>query len=434
MGAGERSIDCVADTSINSHFCIDRPLSEVAWNPIIRVPQEILTPLVQVRDVFEEIDVLADSIARRRLLHPLNVGYLDREHCENYLRRFNHFWHTGYQLSDIVSVQGVEGTFYCPIIAGGRRNAAITYLKTQGCTLHQQQFGKIGCYHLHVPDQMVQVTLEPNISFDEAFEIQMSENSHMRVSSQREANIIEAYFRSRREENPNFKPSDVARELGRSIGFVTRALRYVEAPIQIQRAVEEGTLPYSVACEVARLKEVATTEEQLLWASKWDRKKYRGVDAFAKAITGEILRRKNGQMTMLSVFFTEGELDDQKEVQRRNMLRRSLGDLTEVTNDLRLIGNLYEAGVCDKSTLPYSQRVAVEAHLRAIRFMKPWLSKLEDLALELAKRGENQKVQRIHESLELAQQTERILEEIESRLPVDSGHKTLPQPSQLVFA
>lgn len=430
MEVGERSTNGRVKTSVDTPFHIDRPLSELEWNRIVRVPQEILTPLAQVRDVFEEIDVLADSIGRRRLLHPLNVGYLDREHCEDYLRKFNHFWKTDYQISNITPVQGVEGTFYCPIIAGGRRNAAITYLKTTGCTPHRQQFGDGSCYHLHAPDLMVQVTLEPNISFEEAFEIQMNENTHMRVSSQREAKVIEAYFRSRREEDPNFKPSEVARALGRHVSFITRALKYVEAPIQIQRAVEEGHLPYSVACELSRLREVLSPEELLLWASKWDRNKYRTVDSFARAITEELSRRKLGQLSMESVFFEGSQVEAMKEARRRAEIREQLENITELTSRLHGRGGLHDVGVLDKRTVPYHNQAVVKAHLKAIEFAEPWLGSLRALAAEATAKGDAETAQEFQRKLEMVQETKGLLEEINEKLANKNGR----QAPQLVLA
>lgn len=415
--------ELVLDRSSDQSFFIDRPVSELQWNSFVRAPRGTLNVLTQVREDFENIDVLANSIARKGLFHPIIAAYLDEEHCLGYLEKHNRRWGTETQISDLVSVRGEEGKYYCIIAAGGRRNAAIQFLETVGCSSCNEQYGEGDCYYRHVPDGLVMVSLRPNITFDEGFEIQMHENTHMEVASQREAKVMAAYFHSRREEDPGYKPANVARELGRSESFVRRALKYVEVPKQIQDAVEAKTIPYSVACEISRLNGLVSDMDQLRWAVKWSTKKYKSVDAFAKEISREIFDMKGGQTTMIDLLFTEDQQKTMAEAQRRAVLKSTVDGLSETTEHLKKIGGLFKAEVIDKGGSPYIEKLTVDAHLKTIGLVMPWLGHLTQLAGELRSRGQEDKAEEIVNALGLAQKTESLLLALQQGQPRNNGHE-----------
>lgn len=408
----------------NSLFCIDRSLDELEWNSFVRVPVTALTTLNQVRVQFEQIDVLAESIARNRLLHPIVAAYLDEEHCQSYLREHNRNWGTSHQISDAARVRGVERDFYLIVVAGGRRKAAIEYMQIKGCLTCQEKYGPGPCYHNHVPDQLVMVNLRPNISFYEGFELQMNENTHMPVPPEREAEVLGVFFRSQRELNPSYKPIDVARGLGRSEGFVRRALKYVEVPSQIQRAVENKDLPYAVACEIARLNGYVPELEQLRWAVNWHTRKYRTVSAFATDISEELARIKGGQTTMINLFFSDDQQEVLEAAKRRAVLRTTVDGLSEITDNLRSIGGLFKYSLLKREDSPYLNRQAIEAHLKTARLIRPWLAHLLELAQNPLHKDISTKAQDIQEGLGLVEVTERLLITANNQLPEGNGYNS----------
>ncbi len=418
------------DSPVSSLFHIDRSASELEWNPFVRIPRAVLNVLTQVRREFEQIDNLALAIARENgLLHPIIAAYLDEEHCLEYLNGHNKRWGTNTQIDDLVSVTGEEGKYYCIVAAGGRRTAAIQYLETVGCIDCNEEYGPGGCYQRHIKDGLVVVNLKPNITFERGFKIQMRENTHMPVAPQREAEVMKAYFQSRKEEDPACTPKVIARELGRPEHFVRNALRYAEVPKQIQDAVDAKTLPYPAACEIARLnpfvEEGRISEfDQLNWAIKWGTEGYKTVGAFAKKISEEIFNLKGGQTNMIDLFFTDDAREAMVEAQHRAVLRSTVDDLSDVTEHLRKIGGLYKAEILKKGTSPYTEKQTVRAHRAAIRLIEPWLTHLSQLAGEMIGNGQEDKVREIAEDLVLAHRTDALLAMLEQ------GQSDISQESQ----
>jgi len=204
-----------------------------------KLPLTLINVLDQPRKTFEHIPELAQDVANKGLLNPIIVAKFSREQAKNYLGALNELWRSDHSLADLVSYEGV----YYILLAGERRFRSCLHLWRTGCADCLDKFGDENpgrCFRRHFHSEKVEVRLCNGIPPLNALFLQLSENTHMRVPQHEEAQAYYLLFSLLRQKDPKYPVARFAREVGRSPGTITDALRFCDLPISIRVLVEEG--------------------------------------------------------------------------------------------------------------------------------------------------------------------------------------------------
>jgi hypothetical protein len=318
------------------------------------IPLASINVLPQPRQTFENIDHLAQNIAKNNLLHPLIVAKFPRKGAQAYLDSINQMWERDHDLTELSpTTEEGEDTYYI-LLAGERRFRACRHLNTVGCFECQEEYGAGPCYERHFGNNGVDVRLAQDIEPIQAILIQASENIHMRVPTHQEAHFYYLLYRTLSESEPNYPVTRFAREVGRSPDTIRSAIKYCLLPKDIQKYVEDGLIPYGVAGEIARLKSELSLEDEELtsWAVSAVVNNNR-VPEFRDKVTNHINQQQSGQ-GMLAIFSVNQE-EEMKRRARKDTIAK------EITNVLwgniayfKRILKLFETGVLGSEDSPFS--------------------------------------------------------------------------------
>jgi ParB-like chromosome segregation protein Spo0J len=213
--------------------------------------------LLQTRKTFDQdaLVSLKEDIADKGLMKPLVVARFSRAACERYVARTNLLWNGSVEV-DNLSYRVEKGSrIYYVLLAGERRFRASRLLWEEGCfpcrsaTLPCER-GE--CYRRHLTDDVVEVRLRDEIDADDALFLQLSENTHVPVPPEEEAEAYALMLRALRQ-NGSYPLARFARRVGRSVSKIEHALRYHLLPATIKVAVMEKRISYGMAVELARL-------------------------------------------------------------------------------------------------------------------------------------------------------------------------------------
>lgn len=264
--------------------------------------------LPQFRHTFEDLDVLAQSIAERNLLNPITVALFDEPNCARYLAAVDRVWGGSHTLADLKPVEPTNGddtAIYPVLIAGERRYRAITLLKTVGCEQCQEEYGEGPCYDRHFDDPAVEVRLVTNCTPYDAIEIQAQENTHRRVPPHEDAVALANIYALYKDIEPGLTYTGFGRCMGRSAEVISNALRYNALPEDIQLYVSKRQLNYGIALELPRLQQAGLGSEELNW---WVMKALTSrikTDDFRATVSEFLRNRQSGQSSFLEIFSAE---------------------------------------------------------------------------------------------------------------------------------
>ena len=353
------------------------------------IPIHKLNVLPQPRQTFEEIEFLAEDIARKKFLNPPTVADFDRDSCERYISVINLLWGTQFQITELVSLEIGSEQHYYVLLAGERRFRACVHLWDVGCYTCIEKFGEQkdgSCFRRHFKGVEMEVRLCLNIPPRNALRLQFSENIHMRVPAHQEARAYTQFYRIEKEADPNLSMVDFAREVGRSPETVRGALRFCSLPQVIQDAVEDGAIVYGIALELARLQEDGVAEEILInrWFHEAVAKQY-NVPDFHVLITNHLEERHSPQMSM-SQLFGEGQEQQLHRLRIRQVVGRHLvGGVHLVLQYLGILerhileGKVKNRGVLSIEEVVYSEGSPIRVIDKLIRRLEALIPHLEGL-------------------------------------------------------
>lgn len=329
------------------------------------IPTHLINVLPQTRRTFEDVDVLAEDLARHRLLHPLIVARLSKEDTEKHLALINALWKTDFKASNLMGVTEDNQLVFYILLAGERRYRACRHLQEVGCTTCQERYGAGGCYQRHFPEQAmngeskIEVRLCRGIGPIRAIFIQLSENTHMRVPPHEEARVYYELFKLIREVEPKFPIARFASEVGRRPDYVRSAIKFCELPNSVREFVEKGSIAYGMALEIARLQDLGLSESELQWwAQRAEVGSYK-VPEFRQQVTTFISDRTSGQ-TMLGIFTEAAEMEMRRAFIRQTVAREVIVALWSYIHYLQRVNGMIADGRIAKKESPYSHRSPVK--------------------------------------------------------------------------
>lgn len=320
------------------------------------LPLNDIGVLNQPRLTFDDIPLLAQSIADHGLLHPITVAEFDHRGCQQYIETINTMWHTEHTIGELPTSVDNEGRpVWHVLLAGERRYRACQYLNEKGCVQHQEEAkGPVPCYELHFGSDTIEVRLLRGISAIEALKIQAQENTHKAVPAHEEAHFYAIFFEMMRQQDPEYSLAQCGRDMGRSPSTIRTALRYSLLPESIQEYVQKGQISYGIAVEIARLKEeLGISDDELeSWVLRTIVNQYK-VQDIRPVITKYILDISMGQ-TVFEFFDREqtraARIASFKKTAARNLVRGTWENIAY----LEQILDLYKQGKIAMEDSPYS--------------------------------------------------------------------------------
>lgn len=374
-----------------------------------RIPLQNINVLVQPRRTFQEIDILAEDIASKSLLHPLTVAQFDTKSCRKYLSLINSLWKTTYNIDELADTteNGRERVFYI-LLAGERRFRACLHLRDIGCERCLEEFGPNGCYKRHFGDESVDIRLCINIAPLEAIFIQASENIHMKVPPYEEATFYYQLFRLIKQIDPDYPLSRFARQVGRSPDTIRNAVRFCLLPAEIKGFVERDELAYGIACEIARIQKQAETEKEALkfWVFKAITGNYR-VQEFREVVTSYLRAHNSGQMSLLDIMGEKQREDMERSYFRWVVERQSIMAIWSWIFYFNRVTTLFLEGKLGRKDSPFSEGSPVRVFRRLLKEEERLLPHLRSF---LPKR--NAYYQRVEEAL---MKTKEVLSQLEKK-------------------
>ncbi len=332
------------------------------------IPIDNINVLNQPRHKFENIELLAQDIARKNILNPLTVAELDAGQAQDYLDTINEIWQAQHTLEELRPTDG-KGTYYI-LIAGERRFRACKHLDSRGCFDCQEHYGAGPCYQRHFGNRNVEVRLMRNFDALEAISTQASENTHMRVPPEEEALFYDKFYRVKRKLDPNYSVAHFARDVGRSPDTITAAVRFCRLPQEIQDFVRNETLSYGIAVELERARENLNLDEAGLdfWTVKAIISRVT-VPEFHKMVSGEIERQRNNQ-SVLGLFSQIQEEDMRKTYFKRVVAREMINGIWQFINYFQKVEGLFEEGKLGSNDSPFSLRSPLRVYKTMISLEK----------------------------------------------------------------
>jgi hypothetical protein len=343
------------------------PRSEQSESVALVDPRDI-SVLAQPRKIFENIDELADSIATIGLRHAPEVGLHDRSHAVKYLAEVNENWGSKHTLKDLKQIQVNGKPMYLILIAGERRKRAVELLLTEGCSVHQKENGLGGCYHLHRKDLVNKIKVAMYVNpdyYSKAILIQEHENIHMSIRPQDLAISIGNTFKAMKRKDTTWTIEKHAKYVGRGIGLVSSALKYCDAPKEIQDMVDSKELLYGVAVEISKLRNIGVDDLGLFALAIKAKEDRMSVPAVRKLVKGRIDASKGQQINLGELMITNQTLAERKAALRKVMVRSTYAALVGARQQIRGASRLVQTGEISPMNSPLgsqgNMRILIDA-------------------------------------------------------------------------
>lgn len=274
------------------------------------IHMDSINVLPQPRRTFDAIPELALDIAFKGMMNPVVVARFTRKDCAEYVAVINRLWQASFSEEQLVSIREEEEIFYV-LLAGERRYRSCRLLWENGCLLCQEKFGEEEpgiCFQRHFQNNgEIEVRLCVDISPLAALFLQLSENTHVPVPANEEAQAYSQLFKLIRGADSSFSIAKFARCVGRSPGTIRNALRFCELPLNIQEAVSKKEISYGIALELFRLGESGVLSEELDYWLLRAKATNISVSAFRELVNQHLDNNKSGQKSLFDIFDLEGE-------------------------------------------------------------------------------------------------------------------------------
>lgn len=244
---------------------LSTPPEQRRYSPVFLPIQEV-NILPQARVVFEGLDELAVSLAKDGQINPPFIARWTPEEAQRYITVVNLITGSHVKLEDL-QAKTIDGEEKVDVLLAGERRvrAGRTMLEKpcDHCSARLQASPSSGsCYDTHYPNGF-EFRMGLKLTPQEAIAIQTAENLHEKPKPWEEAPYIRNYWVVSKLENPNLSLKDYATHIRRGQDTVRDALRFSRLSDETQQHVREGRLPYSVATQLARLKEEGVSDEMV---------------------------------------------------------------------------------------------------------------------------------------------------------------------------
>lgn len=333
----------------------------------ILVPMDRVNVLTQPRKTFEDIETLGESIGESGQINPMTSALLNEKQSLYYLETLNDIWRTNYQIGNLAPIMVDGGPYFSFLLAGERRFRGHHYLKEVGCEECHEKYGPGPCFERHFPpflfpNYSVEVRLRPQISPEDAIDLQFSENTHMRVPPHEEAQAYYNYWHHKRRIDPEYPLSKFARKVGRTTETIRRALRFCLLPLDIQEKVAQKEISYGIACEIARLQDVLQLDDNQLrvWANDTLTTRYK-LEDFRQRVNDYLAVAHSGQQDMLTDIFSPAQQSLMERLRYRQPVAREMIYANwQFIQYLTRVFHAFEVGSLKKKDLPLSPRSPVK--------------------------------------------------------------------------
>ncbi len=326
------------------------------------IPLDAINVLPQPRRTFEDIELLAIDIADKGILNPLTIAEFNPESATRYLTAINALWGTSFSIINLkLGKKGNGRKRYHVLLAGERRFRSCLHLWERGCAKCQETHGTEPpgtCFRRHFGEEGVRASICVNIPPLSALFLQLSENTHMRVPPEEEAEVYSMLFHLVRRADPKFSMARFAESVGRSPSAIRNALLFTELPESIRGRVgsSNNRIPYGIAIELARLQREGVSEEDLtLWALRSIAQDSK-VEDFHESVTRFIANRNSGQASLLEIMDAESERVLAYTLVRQVVERKSILALWAWVHYVRRVITLFEDGQLGQEDSPFSKR------------------------------------------------------------------------------
>ena len=356
----------------------------------------VINVFPQPRKTFQNIPEFAQSIAENRLLNPITIAVFNRKSCKQYLMLLNLIWKKSLTIEDTTCVRQNGANTYFVLLAGERRYRGCSHLWEFGCENCKEEVGvqsNGSCYIRHFGRPEIEVRLCLNITPLAALLLQLAENTHMPVPPHEEAYAYAELFRLIRATDEKFPVARFARAVGRSPDTIRNSIKFCDLPPVIQQAVENGRVPYGIALEIARIKELeGTTAEKLQW---WLLRAVTGnyrVPDFRDAVTRHIVIEKSGQKSLFDIMSQEQQALLSKRHFRKVVEKNTVQALWSWIGYFGKVFDLFESGMLGEEDSPYSEHSPVRVfrklleqlerttpHMKTLLPQKVWANNLRIL-------------------------------------------------------
>lgn len=229
-----------------------QPVIRFGMHQPVDMPWDSIHPLTQTRRAMsaEGVEELKGAMTRTGpdgeksylMMHPMQVNVLGPDEAGSYVSDLNGCHGTSHSLADVPI--GPDGRYYIPI-AGHRRHRAAGEIITEAGASRTLSTVPVSPYE--------------GLSFKEALDLQMAENSHRALSPTEEARAIRARYDIGLADGEFQTTADCVRALPFGESKIRTALRFCELPDFLQDWVEDGRLTYGVAVELHPLMEALRT-------------------------------------------------------------------------------------------------------------------------------------------------------------------------------
>lgn len=327
------------------------------------IPLSKINVLPQMRKTFDSIPELASNIEERGLIHPITVARLNASQAKQYLRFINKVHKKKIPLRELVTYR----KSYHILIAGERRMRACKLLKYN----------------------QIRSSICVGISAQEAIKIQGSENTNFPVPPEEEAVFYERFYKLLSlSSGKAISQAAFSVMVGRSPSVIRAALRFAELPDYIRNPVTKKLFPYGIAVELARAHEAGIQGEELKDLFIRAASGSFTVASFKKFIDSFLQDAQNNQMSLLTEFFSEKMLQEEKLLFRKKSIEKEISNYFHASGRyfLRVL-HLFNSSLLGVENSPFSEKGPLESFKKHLGLLKLLLPHLDALASSLAKEG-----------------------------------------------
>jgi hypothetical protein len=218
----------------------------------------------------------------------------------------------------------------------------------------------------------VKATVCEEIAPLDAMKLQASENTYLRPPLHEEADFYDKFFRMlHKASDGDLTLASFGRYVGRHPDVIRDAIRFSKLPAQIRGYVASRAIPYSNACELARIQEAGVPNRELIeWAKRMVVNPPH-VEQF-KAQIRRHLDELGGarQFTLGEIFAIEQANVDKRTLRRRHI---EAGTVKALYGSLRYFSHtltLFERGALGYEDSPFSIKGPLKAWRELLALLK----------------------------------------------------------------
>lgn len=312
----------------------------------VRLPPECFSVLTQVRQTYKIDEDLIPSILQKGQLTQGMAAALPASEAKRYVAEINLIYGSKHEFEELTPIDLDGKRYYLIIFAGHRRHLTIIHINECIASGDYRPSNKYNPGYL--------ADLYFGIKAEEAIELQFHENRHSSVLPHEEASAAWRYYRFLKNKNPEFKPGQFAKRIGRSAGWVRDALRFCSLPDKIQSYVTGDNeykfkLPYGSLVDLARLAEeyprITGTSLPEEGMTMWVREAVAGqlnATAFGRKVSGYLEDLRAQEAGQFSLFDTKETNVEHTERTRKVVAREMVPALWRFIQYMKQVQHLYE--------------------------------------------------------------------------------------------